>query len=361
MQAENLFSPDYATARQRFWDAAEELGWKLESFSREGSGPNDEPLLTDAASCPVEDRAKVLVITSGIHGVEGFFGSAVQLALLRQWKQHGSPAVKCLFLHGLNPYGFAWRRRFDENNVDLNRNFLLPGEVFEGAPPTYARLDSFLNPQRPPSRWDPFLAKATWLITRYGITALRQAIASGQYDFPKGVFFGGHQPSTLQPLLEQNVPIWLAGSQKVVHLDFHTGLGPKGTHKLLIDYSLSDWQHACLTNWFGPESFEESQASGIAYEARGGYGRWCVEKNFAPKYLYACAEFGTYGPVKVLKGLRRENQAHHWGKPNDPATRSAKEHLHELFCPHDSKWRSRVIRDSCELVNQAVAGLTAEA
>ena len=41
----------------------------------------------------------------------------------------------------------------------------------------------------------------------------------------------------MQQLLQENLPRWLSGSRRVVHLDFHTGLGPKGEYKLLIDYS----------------------------------------------------------------------------------------------------------------------------
>lgn len=361
MTDQDVFSPDYTTARARFCDLASELGWQVESFSREGSGPQGEPLVTDVACSSGGDPAKVLVVSSAVHGVEGFFGSAVQSALLRRWQKEGALPVKCLFLHGLNPFGFAWRRRFDENNVDLNRNFLLPDETFAGAPETYAKLNAFLNPRRAPSVWEPFLAKAVWLIARYGMTALRQAIASGQYEFPQGLFFGGSGPSSLQSLLEENVPRWLQGSEDVVHFDFHTGLGPKGTCKLLIDYPLNDQQRTKLANWFGEAAFEESQSSGIAYEARGGFGRWCVAKQWAPQYLYACAEFGTYGPVSVLKGLRTENQAHHWSPPEDPRTLAAKDQLTELFCPNDQAWRSQVIQRSRELVDQAVAGLLADA
>lgn len=360
MTDQGVFSPDYATARMRFCDLASELGWQVESFSREGNGPQGETLLTDVACSSGGDPTKVLVVSSAVHGVEGFFGSAVQSALLRRWQKEGPLPVKCVFLHALNPFGFAWRRRFDENNVDLNRNFLLPAEAFEGAPETYAKLDAFLNPHRPPSGWELFMAKAVWLIARHGMTALRQAIASGQYEFPQGLFFGGNGPSTLQSLLEENFPRWLQGSENVVHLDLHTGLGPKGTCKLLIDYPLKDQQRTCLAKWFGEDAFEESQTSGIAYEARGGFGRWCVAKPWAPKYLYACAEFGTYGSVTMLKGLRAENQAHHWCQPDDPRTMAAKEQLTELFCPRDPAWRSQVIRRSCELVDQAVAGLVSE-
>lgn len=39
-----------------------------------------------------------------------------------------------LFIHAVNPYGFAWRRRVNENNVELNRSFLLEGETHEGCP-----------------------------------------------------------------------------------------------------------------------------------------------------------------------------------------------------------------------------------
>ena len=56
----------------------------------------------------------------------------------------------------LNPYGFAHLRRVNEQNIDLNRNFLLPGERFEGADPTYASLDGLLNPTSPPQRGSCF-------------------------------------------------------------------------------------------------------------------------------------------------------------------------------------------------------------
>lgn len=358
MREQELFSADYKTARDRFREAASQLGWQLESLPHDGNGPQGEELTTDVAISKGGDPTKVLLITSGVHGVEGFFGSAVQLALLEKWQASGPPPVRCVLVHAVNPYGFAWRRRFDENNVDLNRNFLLPGERFSGSPDTYARLDSFLNPRRPPSSGEPFLAKAVWLIARYGMTALRKAIASGQYDFPQGLFFGGAEPSPANMLLENNFARWLEGSEDVVHLDFHTGLGPKGSDKLLIDYRLSEKQRQRLIDWFGNDAFEEGQTSKIAYDARGGFGRWCVKKEFAPDYLYACAEFGTYGPVTVLRGLRAENQAYHWCQPDDARVARTKDRLTDLFCPEDAGWRTQVIKRAKQLAAQAIDGLS---
>ena len=161
-------------------------------------------------------------------------------------------------------------------------------------------------------------------------------------------------------ILQENLPRWLQGSQRVVHLDFHTGLGAFGDVKLLIDYPLSEEHREQLTAWFGDDSFEDCEAAEIAYDARGGFGRWCVSNDFAPDYLFACAELGTYSPVKVLAGLRAENQAHHWGTPSSTATAGAKQRLQELFCPSSPRWRSQVISKSLELVSQAIHGLRHE-
>lgn len=357
MSVQPLFSSDYTAARRRFREAAARLGWQLESHAIEAAGPGGEELAFDVACSPGGDPDKVLVVSSGVHGVEGFFGSAVQVALLDQWAVAAPPPTRCVFLHGLNPFGFAWLRRFDENNVDPNRNFLLPGESFDGAPEAYARLDPFLNPRRPPSRWEPFTLQALWLIARYGMPALRQAVAAGQYRFPRGLFFGGTGPSRTQQLLAEHLPRWLAGSKCVVHLDFHTGLGPHGMCKLLIDSPLTEPQRRRLTDWYGADAFEACDSSDIAYDARGGFGRWCVSQRLAPDYLFACAEFGTYGPVQVLAGLRAENQAHFWGQPTAASTIHAKQRLKELFCPDAESWRSQVIKQSVELAERAIPGM----
>lgn len=351
------FSSDYVAARKRFREAVSRLGWQLESHPIGCVGPGGEELTIDVGYSSASDPRRVLVTSSGVHGVEGFFGSAVQVTLLEEWASAIPPSTKCLFLHGLNPFGFAWLRRFDENNVDPNRNFLLRGDRFEGAPEGYARLDAFLNPRRPPSRWEPFVLKALGLIAKHGTPTLRQAIAGGQYSYPRGLFFGGEGPSRMQRLLEEHLPRWLAGSRCVVHLDFHTGLGRKGAYKLLLDSPLNEHQHRWLTDWIGADSFASSDSSGVAYDARGGFGQWCMSRNLAPDYLFACAEFGTYGPVSVLAGLRAENQAHHWGSASVASTVRAKQRLKELFCPSANAWRSEVIERSLDLVNRVQRGL----
>lgn len=357
MSRSKAFSLDYRTAQQRFRQAASRLSWHLEAHPIGATGPAGEELTVDVGYSPGGDPERVLVVSSGVHGVEGFFGSAVQVALLEHWASRPPPPIKCVFLHGLNPFGFAWLRRVDENNVDTDRNFLSPGERYEGSPAGYARLDALLNPRRPPSRWEPFLLKAMWAIARHGMPALRQTVAAGQYDFPQGLFFGGARPSRTQQLVRDNMDRWLRGSRYATHLDFHTGLGARGSCKLLISYPLSDRQRRWLSDWFGADSFEALDSSAIAYETRGGFGRWCVSRNLAPDYVFACAEFGTYGPIPVVAGLRAENQAHHWGRAASKSTFRAKQRLKELFCPSAEAWRRVVLDKSFDLVERALQGL----
>ncbi len=354
----NAFSPDYATARARFREAASRRGWQLEAHPVGGSGPAGEELTVDVAWTGGDDADKALVVSSGVHGVEGFLGSAVQLGWLKQHRSQAPQGWRYVFLHGINPYGFAWLRRFDENNVDLNRNFLLPEEPYTGAPAGYAELDSLLNPPRPPSLWEPFALKALWAIAKQGMPMLQQAVASGQYEYPRGLFFGGCRPSRVQQILDSGLRRWLQGVRQAVHLDFHSGLGKWGTSKLLIDHPLSESQRARLTDWFGPDALDtcNDNGNGVGYHARGGFGRWCVAQDFVPDYLFACAEFGTYHPIQVVSGLRAENQSHHWGTASAASTIRGKDRLKELFCPSNRTWRSRTLDRGLDLIAQAGGG-----
>ena len=69
------------------------------------------------------DAAPAIVVSSGLHGVEGFLGSAIQLAMLEELKADTAKNIRWVFIHAINPFGFAQIRRFNEDNVDLNRNF----------------------------------------------------------------------------------------------------------------------------------------------------------------------------------------------------------------------------------------------
>ncbi|GAC1631524.1 MAG: hypothetical protein NVS9B10_25060 [Nevskia sp.] len=352
----------YASARERFRAAAARLGCALEAHAIEARGPDGERLTIDVAISPGGDPQRTLLLSSGIHGVEGFFGSAVQLALLRQWAEPAAsqPPCRWVMVHALNPYGFAWRRRVNEDNIDLNRNLLPEGRAYAGSPDGYADLDGLLNPASPPaSGWDPVRLRILAAILRHGMPALKQAVASGQYDHPQGLFFGGRGPSATNRILCEHFERWLGNNDggRVFHLDLHTGLGDSGTCKLLLDHVIDDRQKRWLDDHFGTEAYEQLDAEKVAYGINGSFGLWGHGRAGSRDYLYAAAEMGTYPAPRMLTALRAENRAHLWGRPDDAATRKAKAGLVEAFCPQAPRWRRQVLDRGLELVAQAVAGL----
>jgi hypothetical protein len=356
----SLFSSDYLSARDRFRAAALRLGCELEAHSVGERSPDGDDLCIDVAIRAGNSDQRMLLVTSGMHGVEGFFGSALQLGLLEEWIAHPErrPASRCVFVHALNPYGFAWRRRVNETNVDLNRNFLLASEAYRGSPPGYSRLDDLLNPRHGPARWEPVAVKLLAAIVRHGMPALKQAVASGQYEYPRGLFYGGGEASRTNRILEANFERWLGNAEKVFHLDLHTGLGRWANFKLFVDQALSDAQQHWLARHFGPDTYETPETQKVAFPTRGNLLRWGYAHRGGREYLAAVAEFGTYSVLRVVAALRAENQCHHWQNPADAVYEDAKRELVEVFCPRSDAWRLRVLERGHRLIERAIAGLS---
>jgi predicted deacylase len=352
----SAFSPNYVTARERFRAASSSFGYQHTVYPIDQVSSTGETLTIDVSMSGSTNPNRVVVISSGLHGVEGFLGSAIQLAFLEKYRTITSslpPDIKVILIHALNPYGFAWQRRWNENNIDLNRNFLLPGEVFKGSPKDYPKFNSFLNPTSAPSRFEPYILQALWLISRYGMTSLKNTLPVGQYDFPKGLFFGGHAPSKTQEILSKHLPQWIGKASEVVHIDFHTGLGRWGTYKLLLTTSKNSEAYSRLARQFGTENIEPFSSEGVSYEIRGGLGTWCQALLPQCQYDFLTAEFGTYSTIQVLKALRSENRAYWWAKPNHNYDWT-KQRLVKMFAPSSQTWRAKCLTQGLNICEQAL-------
>lgn len=333
------FSEDYQTARARFCDAAAKDRWKILSYSR--TGGREGELFTDFARIGAEQPKKLLVMSSGLHGVEGFLGSAIQLQFLQELdvSQLRDSDSAILLIHALNPFGFARVRRFDENNVDVNRNFLFPDDEYRGAHPLYKKLGNLLNPKEWP-RWElPPHIQALMKVVPYGFYNLQEAIAQGQYDFPLGLFYGGNEPSPTMRFIESEMVPQLQAAEHVLHLDIHSGLGKRGQSQLLFDYEISESDRRQLEGIFG----EEVKLSNVGahYEAKGSFYNWL--RHHVPQAATFCWEFGTCDPITVLSALRAENAACQWGDRGSKSFEKSKEKLKEAFCPKSHKWRANIL------------------
>ena len=356
--SDSYFSTTYAEARRRFTDAARTVGANVHSYKVDSAPPDD---LTIDVAVLGSDDAPALVVSSGVHGVEGFFGSAVQLALLDRLNDaNPRKNIRYVLIHGINPYGFAHLRRCNEDNVDLNRNFLIDTDSFAGAPDNYPRLDGFLNPRSRRWRFVPFKPKLLlklrllWYAKLIGPQELEEAIMAGQYEYPLGLSFGGKDPCKSTQIVQDNCDSWLPASQKIMHIDFHTGLGPFASYELLLTELSSSEHFDWYADTFGADCVERA----AQFRRSGLFDEW-MQSHFCERdYRIVCAEFGTYNPVRILFAMRAENRVHHHYPESSWYYRRAKKELKKCFCPTSRYWRRRAVESGLRIIDQGIQALS---
>ena len=346
----NYWSKNYKTAKDKFNESLISLSNKglnveHEELSINQNDPKGNPLYIDVAWIGNKDAHKLYMSTSGIHGVEGFAGSAIQVSVLNQINTLPTDTALA-FIHILNPWGMSWLRRDNESNVDLNRNFLPKDETYSGCHTHYNKLDPLINVKRVVSKNDFFKLKLFFHTMFYGKTKTKQAYAEGQYEFPKGLHFGGHQ-------LEQGPKVfinWLERKinniKQCVWVDLHTGLGDPGEDSLLVDLNPSTEKYSDLKKQkFGDRILSLDPKAGIAYKIRGGMQKG-IELLFPNiSWTSITQEFGTLKGLDVISALRAENSWTHYGNYNNDNVLDhwSKKLLIEAFRPNNQDWENRII------------------
>lgn len=349
-RSSRYFSPDFSTARQRFRETVAASGGRLDSLPLAARGPRGEDLGIDIGWFGAAVPRRVFVHSSGLHGVEGYAGSAIQL----QWLERGTPALRdgdaIVLAHMLNPYGGAWLRRVNESNVDLNRNFGAAA-TRDGEPDlAYSALDTILNPPSPP-RFDFFYARAAWLLFRHGMAKMRQTVVGGQTVNARGLFYAGDGPEAGPAAYQRYLEPRLAHASRIVAIDVHTGLGRYGQDQLLVDAALSRPQAmANMRRLFG-DRVQRSDDPRVAYRAQGAQQEMYERLFGRAEIHFATQEFGTLHTLRVLAALRAENRWHHHG--GGAVDHASKRRLLAVFCPPDERWRAQVLRRGGELFAQA--------
>lgn len=349
------FAADYFAARDSFSRlAARQAAWTQRCPIQAPSIAGEE-LTLDTAYYGAPSPARLVIISSGIHGAEGFAGSALQQQLINELRAMPPLPSSCglLLIHAINPYGFAHLRRANENNVDLNRNCLaqFPGPVNSA----YRTFDRLLNPTSPPGR-DLFQIKLVWAGIRHGMRAGKRAIASGQYAFAKGLFYGGTERQESITIFEQLLRRASAeNTREVLHIDLHTGLGRYGHYKLLTDLPEKSHELQQLQKWFGADKVITSKAKNTSmYPAFGDIGE-LTQAVFDHCRVYpATLEFGAYSLWHTLAMLRAENRLHYYGATDSAAGRKIKTDFQETFCPADPKWRLAILERGGKVLRQAI-------
>ena len=235
MNIEVYFSTDYYSARKKILHSASAINAELQSFELPGHiGENGEPLAMDVILLGNKNARRVLMLSSGVHGVEGLYGSACQTAFIEQ-KLHLQLPKDCavLIIHAVNPFGFAHCRRWNEDNVDINRNFIdfsLPVEKNT----FYADIHSTIFAKS--SNTTEFLLDNKLLdecITGIGIDEFVSRIVLGQRTNPDGLFYAGSKPSWSNQTFRKIIDRYLSAVEELIFIDLHTGVGDFGQSTVL--------------------------------------------------------------------------------------------------------------------------------
>jgi hypothetical protein len=356
------FSPNYVTARAKFLVAAQEAGAALEGLAHPLKGIDGEALAMDLAWIGPRDAKAVLVTVSGTHGIEGYYGSGCQVGWLAEGHAKNLPRdTSLLLIHASNPYGFSWGRRVNEDNMDINRNFI----AFErGAVPPKNPAYAEVHPWLLPKLWDAAsIAKVQADLAAYyarvGAKAANAAIVGGQHSHAEGIFYGGAAPCWSHHNIRDVCARYLKQAKRIAVVDFHTGLGPFGYSELICRHAPESEALKLARQWFGDAvtspALGQSDSPIIEGNLRMGIARFCE-----PAVTVAVnIEVGTLPSEQVRLSVIADNWLHLHGDVFSEQGRAIKQQIRAAFYPEDPAWRDLCYPRALEIQHQALAGLTA--
>lgn len=357
--ATRYFSGTYAEARTKFLEAAAHAGAAVESFVHpEHRGALGEELATDVALVGAIGAKKILLVTSGTHGPEGFCGSGTQVAtlhdadLLARLEQAG---VALLLVHAVNPHGFSHLHRTNEDHIDLNRNHI---DFSAPLPVNAAYAD--VEPLVLPATWPPTPADDAAVaayIAQHGMAAFRNAVFKGQYTSPDGLFYGGTAPSWSNRTIRSILRKYAAAATHLGWIDVHTGLGPYGHGEKIYPGRNTPEDLALAQSWWGADVFSPFSGDSASADVSGPVVSTafdeCPNARIAPMGL----EFGTVPEPDMLYRLRADT----WLRrhPNAPASqqREIRTQLRDAFYCDNEEWKGMVLGQTRVVLLQTLQGL----
>jgi hypothetical protein len=360
MKPDDYFSATYSEARQKFLDAVETAAAPLWQFPHPLKGPNGEDLATDIAWLGTRDAKHIVVAGSATHGVEGFCGSACQTGFITEgWADRLNANTALVLVHANNPHGFAHERRVNEDNIDLNRNFV---DFTDGPPenPGYAELHPILVPED----WDgPGRKAADKAIETFkekeSLRVFQQITSRGQYDHPDGLFYGGTGPSWSRRTIEGFAGKFISIAERIAIVDFHTGLGPRGYGEVIGRGGKSDPQYERTRAWYGDDIKSAALGNSASVLLNGtidfGYRRACPHAEQTAITL----EFGTLPLEEVHEAIRADNWLYaKGGGAASPYFKEIKAQTRAAFYGEDSQWKVDIWARGQEIIAQALDGIT---
>ena len=368
--AKNLvyFQNSYEDCRKNFILSTEKITKKYKNVTIAKlniESKKDQGLTIDYCYIPAQNKFnRLLILSSAVHGIEGYVGSAVQQMFMEELLEKTDLSdLGVLLIHGINPYGFKYNRRVTENNVDLNRNCSNDVKLYKSINAGYSDLYAMLNPKGEVSRTSIknifFQVDAIQKIVKYSMGTLRQAILQGQYQYQEGLYFGGKElePSikVLTPLLKQ-----IAKNYEIVfNIDLHSGYGARGTLHLFPNPVKDKKLKKDLEKIFSGNHIDWGDGDDF-YTVTGDFTSYIGEILPDKYYIPMGFEFGTLdsqttmGSIKSLHNMIVENQGFHHNYKTKKDETKINQNILEMYYPSSENWRSKAISDARVILSKSL-------
>ena len=307
----------------------------------------------------LKEQKNLIVLTTGVHGMEGYIGSVMLDVFFEEiYDGLNKDDTGVLVVANVNPYGMKYMRRYNENNVDLNRNFIMDWERFDlSSNKDYPKVQSFLEPVGK-------IGNAFWHEVGFylnlakeaiftGTDVISDALLTGQYESPQGVYYGGTGDEASTKYLKGVFNDCLEGEyENIVHIDIHSGYGPR--YNMVIFNSVYETMTEAETKEAFGYDYVISHDSESFYATTGDttdyFYRLAESKNTDKELFSTCFEFGTIGDefmdtILSLKYTVDENRNHWYPTGNNTSAEVVKENYYELFYPTEKEWREKTIED----------------
>ena len=357
-----VFYNEYDEVRNHILETAEKLkaeGVQTETYSH--AIKEEEGLYIDTIYLPSKEKqTNLVVLTTGVHGIEGYIGSVMLDVFWQEiYPELNKADTGVLVLANVNPYGMKYHRRYNENNVDLNRNFIIDWNDFDmTVNQDYPKVDKFLGPQKSMGNafWHEagFYASMIKEVAANGADSISNALLGGQYEYPEGVYYGGagDEKSTIYV---KDVFEWTLGDsnyENIVHIDVHSGYGPR--YNMVIFNSVYETMNEAETKaLFGYDnviSYDSESFYATTGDTTDFYYRLKEKMGVETDLFSTCFEFGTIGDsfldsIISMKYTIEENQNHWYPTTNKVMNEIVKERYQELFYPTEKEWREKTVAD----------------
>ena len=350
------FYTTYDEIRAHLQELTADLGVELSSHAID----ENDGLYIDSFYLPAaEDQTNLIVLTTGVHGIEGYIGATMLDVFFNEvYSTLDSADTGVLVVANVNPYGMKYYRRYNENNVDLNRNFILDWDSFDlSSNKEYPKVDTFLGPTGKIGNglWHEvgfYLSLGKTAITD-GADTISDALLTGQYEYPQGVYYGGMGDEASTVYLKDVFSRCLDSDyENIVHIDLHSGYGPR--YNMVIFNSV----YETMTEKESQEAFGYDYI--IAHDSESFYAttgdttdffyRLAQQKQTETDLFSTCFEFGTIGDdfldtILSLKYTVDENRNHWYPTDNATSAEIVRQNYMELFYPTETAWREKTVED----------------